>query len=476
MRFGTARRITANFASLLTSQIISRILQLVIFVYIARILGKNDFGILSFGLAFALLIGVITDFGLSTLLVREITRNKKSASKYLSNALIIKIFLSIVSISLAFLILNIMGYSQEVKVVAYIMVGFALLQTFTELYFSIFRAFEQMHYDAFIKILRMLILIVAIFYLVINRYGLLASSLAFFVTEIIVLIISSLITYIKFAKISFEFDYTFSKGLLKSSSLFFLSMIFVTLYLYIDQVMISKMLGTIEVGVYSAAANVVIALIFIPQMYVNSIYPVLSRFYITSKKMLNFAYERSFKYMFILGLPAAAGIFMLSDKIILFLYGEEYLGSAIVLSILAGYSFLKFLNPVTGYTLISINKQRSRFLSQGMAALINIVLNFILIPLYGIAGAAFATLLTEIIFSATYTLLIIKYGFNFGFLFSFIHKPIIAVSIMVILLLFIENIFLAILSGMIIYFAVLYFIGIMDKEDRILLMKIKNNL
>ncbi len=476
MKFGTARRITANFASLLTSQIISRVLQLVIFAYLARVLGKGDFGVFSFGLAFALLIGVIADFGLSTLLVREISRDKKSASRYLSNALVIKIFLSIISISLSPLILSIMRYSSEVKAVAYIMVGFALLQTFTELYYAIFRAFERMHYDAFIKILRMLILAAAVFYLITNGYGLFASSIAFFVTELIVLIIAFLITYTRFVKISFEFDYKFSIDLMKSSSLFFFSMIFITLYLYINQIMISKMRGTAEVGLYSAAANIVIALIFIPQMYVNSIYPALSRFYITSKKMLNFAYERSFKYMFILGLPTAAGIFMLSEKIILFLYGKEYLAARIVLSTLSGYIFLKFLNPVIGYTLMSINRQGSRLFSQGMSTFINIALNFALIPAYGIAGAAFATVITEIIFFFTYIFFIIKYGFDFRFLFSFIHKPIIAAAIMVVPLLFIKNIFLSVFLGMVIYFATLYFIGIMDKEDRILLAKIRNNM
>ena len=133
MAFGTARRITANFASLLASQAISRLLQLVIFVYLARVLGKDDFGVFSFALAFALVIAIIADFGLSSILVREISRDKKSASKYLSNSLAIKIFLSVIAIMLSFLFLNIMNYSHEIRSVAYVMLGFALLQTFTEL-------------------------------------------------------------------------------------------------------------------------------------------------------------------------------------------------------------------------------------------------------------------------------------------------------------------------------------------------------
>ena len=475
-KFGTARRITTNFISLITAEIISRILQFIIFVYLARTLGKDNFGIFSFGLAFALLVMVIVDFGLNQLFIREISRNKKLASKYLFNGIVIKIFLAIFAMLFAYLFLNIMNYSSEVKTVAYIMLLFALIQSFNELNFSIFRAFERMYYEMGTKIFRMLILISLIFYLIKNNYGFIASVLAFPITEFIVLGIATLLVYSKFTKISFEFDYAFSKMIVKESSLFFFSLIFTTLYLYVDQIMISKFRNTTEVGIYSAAANIIIALIFIPLMYANSIYPVISRFYITSKKSLKLAYERSFKYMLVLGLPIAAGIYKLSDKIILLLYGKEYLASAVVLSILSVYIFLKFLNPITGYTLMATDKQGTRLFSQATAAIINIILNFILIPLYGIIGAAFATLITEIIFFFMYTFFIMKYSFNFKFIIKFVYKPLIAAAIMVFSLLFIDNLFLAIFIGFFIYISVLFILKIVDKEDKQIFYKIVKNL
>ena len=475
MMFNTARRITVNFLSLVTSQVIARLIQLVIFVYLARSLGKEDFGIFSFGFAFALLFAMIVDFGLNLLLVREISRNKSLASRYLSNAMMIKIFLAIITLIFANLFLNIMNYSQETKIVAYIMLAFALIQSFTELYLSIFRAFERMYYDALIKALRTILLLAAIFYLIINGYGLIASSLAFLLTEIIILLISALVTYYKFVKAHFELDYKFSRDLIKESFSFFLSVIFTTFYMYINQIMISKFYSTTEVGVYSVAANIVIMLIFIPQMYGNSIYPVLSRFYVSSKKSLKFAYEKSLKYMIIIGLPIALGIYILAEKIILFLYGEEYLESAIVLSILCGYLFLKFLNPMTGYALMAINRQGSRLFSQGLSALLNIILNLILIPVYGLVGAAIATLITEIAFFIIYTSFIIRYGFKFKFIFAFIYKPIIAAAIMGFLLPFIRNLFLAIILGMFIYIAALLALRIVDKEDKSLFNKIVRN-
>ena len=476
MELKTARRIVVNFASLMASQIIARLIQLAIFVLLARSLRKEDFGVFSFGFAFSLVFVIVADFGLSLLLVREISRDKKLASKYLSNSIIAKILFSIVTLIFAYLFLDIMNYSQEVKTVAYIMLLFSLLQSFTEVYFSIYRAFEKMHYDALIKVIRMVLLIGAVFYLIQNGYGIVAASMAFLITEIIVLLIAALITYTKFVRVSFDFDYEFTKQLIKESSIFFFSVVFTTIYLYIDQIFISKFRDTTEVGVYSAAANIVIMLIFIPQMYVNSIFPVISRFYINSKESLKLAYEKSFKYMFVFGLSIAAGIYVLADKIILFLYGKEFSEAVIVLKILAGYSFLKFLNPVTGYTLIAINKQGTRLFGQASAAVINIVLNIIWIPIYGIVGAAMATLITEIIFFLMYSGFIYKYGFGFKFLAPFIYKPLIATGIMVFSLQFIGNLFLAVIAGFLIYCAILLFLGIIDNEDKRIFYKIVKNI
>ena len=476
MELKTARRIVVNFASLMASQIIARLIQLAIFVFLARSLRKDDFGVFSFGFAFSMIAVIIADFGLSLLLVREISRDKKSASKYLSNSIYAKIILSVITLILAILFFEIIDYSKEVKIVAYVMLLFTLLQSFTEIYFSIYRAFEKMYYDALIKILRMALLLAAVFYLIKKGYGIAAISMAFLVTEIIILIMAAILTYTKFVRISFRFDYRVIKRLIENSSIFFFSVVFTTIYLYIDQIFISKLRGTTEVGVYSAAANIVIMLIFIPQMYVNSIFPVISRFYITSKKSLKLAYEKSFKYMFVLGLSIATGIYVLSDKIIFLLYGKEFIEAVIVLKVLTGYSFLKFLNPVTGYTLIAINKQGTRLFGQASAAVINIVLNIILIPKYGIVGAAIATLVTEIIFFIIYSGFISKYGFGFQFLWSFIYKPLLAAGIMVFSLQFIDNLYLAVFIGCLIYVAMLLILRILDNEDKRIFYKIIKNI
>ena len=471
---GTARRITSNFLSLSISELISKVLQLLVFVYIARIFGSVEFGKFSFGLSFALLVFIFADFGLSTLLVREISRNKKLVNKYVSNSLIIKIFLAILTVIGMYSFLNIFNYPQDTQIITYLLVSFMVVQSFTSVFYSIFRAFEKMHFDALIKILRMFILLPLVFLTTYKGFSLITVTSMFPLTECIILIVTIFITFKKFGKIKPEFQYEFSKKLLKTASLFCLSFVFTGILLYIDVIMLSKIKTSAEVGIYTAASNLVLALAFIPLMYSNAIFPVLSRFFINSKKTLRFAYEKSFKYMLILGLPLSIGTFIFADKIILLFYGPQYKYSIIALRILAGFIGLRFINTISGTLLASINKQRSRVFSQGSAALINIILNFILIPPLGFIGAGIATIVSEFIFFTMYISFIVKYGLKIKF-FKIALKPIIASIIMVLIIIRIENLFWGVSIGSIIYFTSLSVIKTFGKDDKDLLQKVITN-
>ncbi len=470
----TARRLTANFLVLAFSEFFSKAMQLVVFVYIARILGKESFGLFSFGLAFGLLAAIIADFGLSSLIVREISRSRKDAEKYLSNAIAIKIALSLITVGLSFLILNIIGYGSQEKTIAYVMLAFAILQTFTDIYCSIFRAFERMHYDASIKILRMVLLAGIVFFALSGNSSLVTLSSSFLLAEIIVLVVAIILVYFKFVKISLDFNLLLLKKLLNEGMFFFLSIAFAGLFLYIDIIMLSKLGSSSEVGVYAAASNIVLALLSIPMMYGNAIYPVISRFYINSKESLRFVYERSFKYMLILGIAVSAGIFATSDKIIGVFYGSEYAASAIVLSIIAWQLCLRFPNIISGVTLSSTDKQRSRVLSQGLIVLVKVALNLLLIPIYGIVGAALATLLTEAVFFVAYNFFISRYGIRIDYIKPVI-KPAIAALIMIAVLYFIGDFFISVVLGAIIYISAILLLKTFDAEDRKMIDKIVKN-
>jgi O-antigen/teichoic acid export membrane protein len=470
----TARRITRNFLSLSVSEVIAKLLQLVIFIYIARVFGETEFGKFSFALAFAFIIAIIADFGLNMLLIREISRNKDKVKKYMSNALGIKIFLSVLAVLVSYFYLNFMDYSSNIKSITYIMVLFAILQSFTDLFYSAFRAFERMHYDATMKVLRMFILSLFIFVIMIKNQSIVIIASLFVATEAIILFISLIIFMKKISSLSIELDSKFSKNLLKKSSFFGLSLVFSMFLLFIDSVMIQNFRGSAEVGIYTAAFNILLGITFIPLMFSNAVYPVFSRYFIDDKSLLKFAFRKSYEYILILGLPISIGIFVYASNIKNLIYGTGYSETIIAFKVLSFFVFLSFITLIPGTVLSAINKQRSRMFIQGTIAGVNIIFNLILIPIYGFVGAGIATVLSEILFFILYFYFVRKYGFGFKIVRSSL-KPILASLLMTAIIINITNLFVGTIIGAISYFGFLFILRVFDKEDKTLLMRVIKN-
>lgn len=472
---GTARRIYLNTAYLGIAEVVSKILQFVVMLYAARLLSKEHFGKFSFALSLSLIAIVLADLGINTFLVREISRNKKLAGTYFTNAFSIKIVLSFITYLVIVLTLNILNYPQDTKNIVYIIWLFTILSTFTELFYSIFRAFEMMFYDAFLKILRMLLLAFASLYVLFKGYGVVIFSYTFVIIELIVVIIALFIALSKFIKLETVIDISLIKSIIKRALPFGFASVFGMIYFFIGSVMLSKIKGDVEVAVYSVAFNIALALLFIPTVYTNAIYPVLSRYYDQSRSELKLLYEKSFKYLYIIGLPISLGLFLLAERVILFLYGSKYSASVIALQIISLYFVIKFINFLLGIVLSSIGKQNKRMLGQGLTAGLNILLNLFLIPMIGFVGAALSTFITEIFLFIIYYLFVSKSWYFYNFL-KILSKPIIAVIVMVIFIKFTSfGLIITILLSAIIYFILLLILRTFDKEDYEIIRKVLKN-
>ncbi len=469
---GTAKRIYKNTLYLGVAEIVSRILQFVVMLYAARLLSKEHFGKFSFALSLSFIAIVLADLGINTLLIREISRNRQLAGKYFVNAFFLKIVLSFITFFLVVAALNILNYPSDTRQIVYIIWAFTIVLTFTELFFSIFRAFEMMFYDAFLKVLKMFLLAIAGLYVLLKGYGVVAFSYSFVAVEIITVLAALVIALNKFIKLELMIDYAFMEGILKKSLPFGLALVFGSIYFYIGSVMLSKIKGDLEVAVYSVAYNIALAILFIPTVYTNAIYPVLSRYYKESKERLKFLYIRSFKYLYIVGLPISVGTYLLAGRIILFFYGKSYYESIIALQIISWYLFLKFINFLFGTVLSSIDQQNKRMLGQGITAIFNVGINLILIPKLGFIGAAWSTFITEILLVVLYYLYVSKSLFFFNFT-QILAKPIIAVIAMFFFVKFSNlGLILTIISSAIVYLSVLVLLKAFDNQDYDILKRI----
>jgi len=470
----TVQRIAKNTAVLLSTQLISYLIALFYAIYSARYLGPESYGVLSFALAFTGLLAFISDLGLSPLTTREVARDKSLAPKYLINAAIIKIALSVVFFGLMALIVNTMGYPQETINSVYIFCLYAIFQSFHYLFYAIFQSHERMEYQALGQILGSVLILVGVILAIKYSLGVVAFAWLYCASAIIVFVFCFVIILLKFAKPrsewlpwKVEIRWDFWKRTLKSALPFMLTIAIAGIFLKIDVIMISAMKGDSAAGYYNSACNLIMVLLTLSAVATAPAFPAMSRFFISSKDSLKIAMVKSSKYQFILGLPIVVGTFMLANRIISTIYGSGFEQAAVALRVLILYLPLRFVCNSTGWTLAAINKEPLRTLSVGIAVLVNIALNSILIPPYGIQGAAIATVISQILMFLLFEYFVRK-NFHGLPLREIAVKPLIACAIMGVLVFFIrkESLLLVIPAAAILYFALLLFLKAFDAKDK----------
>ncbi len=462
----TVQRIAKNTAALFIAQSVISIFGLILSIFIARELGDVAFGKYTFALAFVAIFAIFSELGYDTLLVRDVARDKTQAKKYLSNILCIRLLLSIIVFISIVITINLMGYPAETKNIVYLFGIYTLLGSISGLFKVTFRAFEKMEYEAGITILADLIRVSLGLLVLFLGYGIMELALIFIISGIFEFLFGFLICEKKFVKPKIEFDFEFLKKSLKTAIPLSAMTIFVLIYIRIDAVMLSVMKGDAVVGWYTAAYGLVLAFKPFSQWFRQALLPLTSKFYRSSENSLKFAYEKSFKYLLIVGLPLSVGISLLADKFILLFYGPAFENSIIALQILSWDVFLGFTYGAIATTLVAINKQNQIAIATGLGALINVALNLILIPLFSYAGAAIATIITGVVLFAMYFHFASKYLYRLP-LHRIIISPMLASIVMAIFIYFCNEINLValIIASSVIYFVMLYMTRGLSSED-----------
>lgn len=468
------QRIAKNTGVLLVSQVVSYILGFFYVMYAARYLGAAGFGILSFALAFTGIFGVFTDLGLRPLTVREVARNKSLAPKYLANVSAMKIILVSITFGLIALIINLLGYPKQTIKVVYLIALSVIFTAFSGMFYSIFQAFEKMEYQSLGQILNSALMLSGVIFAIRQGFSVVGFASLYFIASIAVLGYSLAVLRWKFSNPTLawsprkiEIDWSFWKPTIKEALPFGLSAIFVTVYFWIDTVMLSLMKGNEAVGWYNAAYRFVYVLLFIPGAYFSSIYPIMSKFYKTSEDSLKFSYKKSLKYILIVAYPIAIGVTLFANKIILLVFKEEFTPSIPALQILVWAVFFSYLAHATLYTLNSINRQIIYTKVTSLAMVLNIILNLIFIPSFSFIGASLTTLFTEFIgfflmfyYLKRYFENSIRYCFLVKFIFIMV-----TISIIMLTLKKFINAELSFTIGVGIYLILLYLLNIFTKED-----------
>lgn len=363
--------------------------------YLARALTVEGFGRITFSQAIVTYFTLLTDLGLKTIGVSEIAGHKEKIKLYVNNILSLRMVLAAISFILLLFFAAVINKPAELKLLI-VFFGLSLFPSALLLDWF-FQGIERLEFVGIATAARSLSYVALIFLFVKSYSNILSVPLIIFIS-FFVIVLPLIYYFIKYyGRISFSFDVQFWKGLLIKALPLGIAFIAIQIYYNIDTLMLGFMKNEETVGWYNAAYKIVLFFVAFAGAIGASILPVMSNYYQTSKEKLKILIEYSSKLMIFLGLPIAICGLVAAKDIILFIYGSGYENSILALKILIWQVFTVFVNVPFAYCLLACEGRKYYMYSVVLGAIINIVLNLILIPRYSLIGAAIATIISEII-------------------------------------------------------------------------------
>ena len=389
------RKYFANTSWLLGERVLRMVVSLFVGIYVARYLGPEGFGLLSYTLSFVWLFSSLASFGLDDILVRELVQSPEKRNNLLGTVFWLKVCGTVVMGTAITLVLQLKAEEQQTYwMITLITFGF-LFQT-TNVVDFYFQSQVQSKFVVRAQAFQLLITSLFKIYLVWNQAELIWFAFALMLDQAVVALLFLIMYRWKIEWFPFfSFTWTQAKKLMRAAGPLIFAGMVVSVYMKIDQVMLKEMLNTKAVGVYAAAVKLCEAWYFVPTAVIASLFPAV----IEARKKSEPLYEERVQKLYDLmvwgSVAVALPTTLLADWIILILYGADFQEAADVLRIYIWAGVFVSLGIASSKWLIVENLQRYLIFRTALGALLNVGCNLWLIPIYGIKGAALATLVAQ---------------------------------------------------------------------------------
>jgi O-antigen/teichoic acid export membrane protein len=387
------RHYGANTVWLFAEKAVRMAIGFVVGIYVARQLGPAKYGLLNYALSFVCIFSVIASLGLDQIVIRELVKYPDKRNKILGSTFVMRLagfLLMLLGIGIS---LYFSSNDHSTNLIVMIIAAGYLFQIFQTIDFY-FQSQVLSKYVAISQIIAWSLVSCGRAYCAWKGYPL----IYFAALEAINMCLMSL-GYLFFytLKVSHPFhwqwDFSMAKKLLKSSWPLLLSGGASMIYMRVDQIMIKSMLGNTEVGYYAIAIRLVELWYFLPMIICSSLFPSIIRAKEVSREHYQHRLQMLFTFLIWSAILLSLVVSFCSQFVIRILYGEAYIAAGYVLSIYIWRTVFTFFGVARGRWLIVDNLQKYSLLLAVIGALLNVLLNYILIKSYGINGAAIATLI-----------------------------------------------------------------------------------
>jgi O-antigen/teichoic acid export membrane protein len=392
-----AWRILKNSTALSLAVLLERGIAIVLPWYVARVQGRQDWGIYSTALAFVMIAAPLAYWGLDQLLPREIGRDRKQVGLLLANAGVVGAGVSLLTTVMAAAVVYLLGYPPEVQYLIILGLVLTLLpRTEATLCEAAVNGLERMEWITAVRFPLTLLRVVISVLLLAMGYGL---QVLFWLWAVYYVLASGFYLLLFWRRVP-GFSLSFEARLMRQlavRALPFVATIFVgETFKQIDRIFISKWDGTDAVGVYAAGTMLVQTLYLVAAALMNALYPALSRAYLASRRRFSLTISRLFRLLFVAIYPVALSVIALAGPLILLIFGEDYAASVLVLQITALAIVPSYLARLLYRTLLASNNERLAFWVSVANSAVGLGLNILLIPRYGLLGASIVAVIVAL--------------------------------------------------------------------------------
>ena len=395
-----------NTSWLFAEKILRMVVGLFVGVWVARYLGPDKFGLFSYTQSFVGLFTAIATLGLDGIVVRELVKHPQKENELLGTAFYLKLMGAVLTLVILYIAIHFTSNDHYTNVLIFIIASATIFQSFNviDMYFQskvmskyvVYANITSLFISSLVKITLILLnapLIAFAWVVLFDSFVLACGFIYFFLKQSALAAGNTFrckIQNLKFSKLT-------AVSLLKDSWPLIFSGMVIAVYMKIDQVMIKEMMNSEAVGQYAAAVRISEAWYFIPMVIASSLFPAIVNAKKQSEELYYARLQKLYDLMVWMAIAIALPMTFLSDWVVNLLYGSQYnqAGGVLMIHIWAGV--FVGIAVVKGKWQTSENLTKYHFYGAFISAISNVLFNYLLIPKYGIIGAAFGTILSQFI-------------------------------------------------------------------------------
>ena len=399
IRFFLNSKSIQNSGWIIGQQIFQMLLQLIVGVLTARYLGPSNYGSLNYTASFVAFFVSVTGLGMESVVIKKMIEHPDEEGYYLGSSMVLRLISSALSIVAVSLIVFLLNPSEPIKLLLVFLQSFQLTFKAIQILDSWFQRHLQSKYVSIGKMIACVAVAAYKVFLLVTSKGIVWFAASNVLTDGIIALVECWF-YRKKNGQKLMFRFSFGKELLSESYHFIISGVMVAAYSQMDRIMIGQMMSDADVGYYTTATSICSMWVFIPTAIISSFQPRIMEIKQSGNdELYRLRLKQLYSAVIWLCIGVSAIVVLLARPAVLILYGEEYLESVGVLRIAIWFETFAMIGTARGIWILCENKNKYVKYYLLIGAVVNLLLNSLMIPPFGINGAAFATLITQFVTS-----------------------------------------------------------------------------